>query len=270
MTTSTLSTKSLLILDQYVHFRFGSAVCSVPYFNNRTVGARAALRATIGKGSPKDIQEELQSITVKNHIDYDSLADESLKKLLVDNNLGIECSGFAYYVLNAESEERGKGTLDKHLRFVKAGGFLGKIRAKLRPVENCDVATFADDANSSMIPINEVRPGDFISMQNDGDESERDHILVVTEIDYDNPGMIPGQNSTGNSRPTKIYYSHAVAYPEDGKYGTGIKQGLIELSAECKTLADGLWSENGTTANATRIFNRAKKSRTEIRRLKWF
>ena len=253
MPTTTLSKNALSVIDQYMHLRFGSAVCSVPYFNNKTVGARAALRATIGKGSPKDIQDELQPIAVKNHIDANALADESLKKLLVDNNLGIECSGFAYYVLNAESEDRGKGTLDRHLHFTKARGFFGKIRAKIRPVENCDVATFADVSNSSAVAMNEVQPGDFITMMNDGDESEHDHILVITEVEH-----------------AHIHYAHAVAYPEDGRYGTGVKQGLIEISADCKSLADALWSENGSTTNAERIFNRAKKSKTEIRRLKWF
>lgn len=254
MPITTLSKQALSIIDQYVHFRFGTAVCSVPYFNNKTVGARAALRATIGKGSPKDIMDELQSIAIKNHLDPKTLVDESLKKLLVDNNLGIECSGFAYYILNAESEERGKGTLEKHLHFTKARGFFGKIRSKLRPVENCDVATFADEKNSSSISIDNVQPGDFISMLNDGDESEHDHILIVTEV----------ENS-----PVKIHYVHAVAYPEDGRYGTGIKQGVIEFNSESKSIVDGLWSESGSTTNAARIFNRAKKSKTEIRRLRW-
>ena len=257
MPSSSLSNSSLSIIDQYIHFKLGSAVCSVPYFNNKTVRARAALRALIGKGSPKDILDELQSRVVKQHIDVNALADESLKKLLVDNNLGIECSGFAYYVLNAESEVRGKGTLNRHIHFVNCKGILGKLRASMRPVENCDVATFADDSNSKVIQLNDVKAGDMITMLRDEEESERDHILIVHEIETD------------NSRPIKIHYSHAVAYAEDGIYGTGVRQGAIELPANAQSIFEGVWSENGPTASAEHIFNRAKKSKTEVRRLNW-
>ncbi len=85
--------------------------------------------------------------------------------------------------------------------------------------------------------------------------NERDHILVVHQVDY--------QNMT----PTFIYYTHAVAYPEDGVYGTGIKQGKIELTGSEKNILEGKWSENGGAQNTERILNRAKVSKTEIRRL---
>lgn len=258
MPTSTLSQKALSVIDEYLHFKLGSAVASVPYFNNKTVRARAALKAMIGKGSPKDILDELQSRAVKQHIDTDTLADESLKKLLVDNNLGIECSGFAYYVLNAESEARGKSSLNKHIHFVNCLGILGRLRASMRPVENCDVSTLANDANSKVIPLNEIRPGDMITMANDAEESERDHVLVIHEVNAE------------DSRPIRVHYSHAVAYPEDGLYGTGVKQGTIEIPAGTTSLANGLWIESGSVKSAERIFIRTKKSKTELRRLNWF
>jgi len=91
------------------------------------VKARGALRAHSGKGSPKDIFDEVQSITIKAHTDLSSISNESLKKLLTDNNLGIDCSGFAYYILNAESEEQGKGKIDKHISFVNCRSLVGKI-----------------------------------------------------------------------------------------------------------------------------------------------
>ncbi|MCX6718959.1 MAG: hypothetical protein NTZ38_01105, partial [Candidatus Taylorbacteria bacterium] len=184
MTNKTLTTPALAIIDQYLHFKIGDAVCSIPYFNNKTAGKRLADRAFIGKGNPKDIQEEVGSLMVKNHISADLFTDRSLKKLLVDNNIGIDCSGFAYYILDAESLALGKGPLKKRLCFVNSTGLLGKLRAKLRPVENCDVATFASDENSEAISLNgnAVKPGCIITMTDDS--NERDHILVVHQVDY--------------------------------------------------------------------------------------
>ncbi|MDE1940560.1 MAG: hypothetical protein KGI45_02380 [Patescibacteria group bacterium] len=282
----TLSANALSMIDRYIHFRFGSAVCSVPYFNNKTVRARAALRATIGKGSPQDILSELESVAVKLHADRDALADETLKKILADSGLGVDCSAFAFYVLAAEAEARGYGKLERHIHFVNCTGLVGKVRCSLRPVENCDVATLADDRNSRIVTLDGVQPGDFISMLNDGEEKERDHILVVDRVGYE-----------GAARPAKIHYSHAVAYPEDGVYGTGVRQGVIELNSaqggagsdtgsvtgsgdvsgagsgaadHARSLTEALWSENGSVKGAERLFERAKKSKTEIRRLNLF
>lgn len=230
----------------------------MPYFNNKTKRSRGALRVYVGKGSPKELFEEIQSVLVKAHIDTSTVSNETIKKLLTDENIGIDCSGFAYYVLNSQNEEIGKGKIDKHLSFINCHGLIGKMRCALRPIENCDVATFAHDSNSRLVTLKDVTPGDMITMLNDSQENERDHILVIHQVEYQN--FIPYQ----------IHYSHAVAYPEDGIYGTGIKQGTIEILDLNKPLTDQLWTENGMTAEANRIFTRAQKSKTEIRRLKWW
>jgi len=264
MNTKTLSPRALSIIDQYLHFKAGSAVCSVPYFNNKTVKARASLRSLIGKGSPKEISDEVSALLIKNHVAADSLADESLKKLLVDSNIGIDCSAFAYYILNAENGELGKGSLDKHIAFVKCTGMVGKIRCALRPIENCDVATLADDRNSRAIPWQEIAPGDLITMIGIADPAvsaraaDRDHVLVVHQVEYQ------------NFVPLRIHYSHAVAYPEDGVYGSGIRQGMIETMAADQPLMGQEWIEAGMRGQQNRIFATAQRSETKLKRLNWF
>ncbi len=270
MNTKTLSPRALSVIDQYLHFKVGPAMCSVPYFNNRTTRARVALRAHTGKGSPKDIFDEAQSVLLKAHVATDSLTSESLKKLLVDNNLGIDCSGFAYYVLNSESVETSTGKLDTRISFVNAGGLLGKIRAKLRPVENCSVATLANNKNSTVVELKDIVPGDMITLlatqsktpsipnttPPQPHQNDRDHILVIHQVEYQ------------NFVASKIHYSHAVAYPEDGIYGSGIKQGVIEIVDHTKPITEALWIENDREGPSNRIFTRAQNSKTEARRLK--
>lgn len=269
MNTKLLSTHALDVIDQYLHFKVGTAVCSVPYFNNKTIKARAGLAVNVGKGSPKEIFEETESLLVKAHATVDSVTPETLKKLLADNNIGIDCSGFAYYVLNAESQEAGKGSLDKHISFVQATGFFRKILSSLRPVKNTGVLTLANDKNSQVIALRDIQPGAIITMLNDTEENEptdassklwredRDHILVIHQVEYQ------------NFIPYKIHYSHAVTYPEDGVYGTGIKQGMIEITDINKPITEQVWIENGKQGESNRIFIRAKKSKTEVRRLRW-
>jgi len=269
MNTKTLSARAMSVIDQYLHFTVGNATCSVPYFNNKTANLRNALRVKIGKGNPKEIQDEVLSLIVKNHIPVELLTSESLKKILVENNIGVDCSALTYYILNAENEDSGKGSLNKRLSFVNRRGFFGKIRAKMRPVENCDVATFADEKNSQLVFLREVQPGDLIIMTGGTSSSTnsvdvtRDHILVVHRVDYH------------NSVPVVLYYTHTVAYPEDGLYGTGIRQGKIELMIGEKSdgtnfnnnILNAIWSEGQNEQEPVRIFNRVKTSKTTLRRL---
>ncbi len=257
MNTKTLSNRALSVIDQYLNFKVGTAVCSVPYFNNKTSKLRAALAVHAGKGSPKEIFEETEALLIKAHTTAESLTTDSLKKLLTDNNIGIDCSGFAYYILNAESEELQKGSLGKRLTLVQATGFLGKFISSFNPVKNVGVITLAHDKNSHVVNLKEIQPGNSITMLNDAEDGERNHILIIHQVEYQ------------NFIPYKIHYSHAVAYPEDGIYGTGIKQGTIEISDIHKPITEQIWIENGKQGESNRIFVRAGKSKTEVRQLKW-
>ena len=255
MNTKTLSTHAQNVIDKYLHFKVGNAVCSVPYFNNKTIRARAALRSVIGKGSPSEIYEEIKGIIVKDHVDENALTDESLKKTLTDHNIGIDCSAFAYYTLSAETKELKKGSLDKHIHFINCKGIMGKIRSALRPIENCDVSTFSNEKNSHEIPLKKVAPGDIITMIGGPDVSDRDHILVIHQVEYQ------------NFSPVKIHYSHAIAYPEDGVYGSGIKQGIIEIRSPDASITEQIWIENGKASDENQLLARARKSTTTLRRL---
>lgn len=270
MDTKTLSPAALAVIDGYLHFSVGGASTSVPYFNNKTVRARASLRARVGKGSADDIHGEIEDALVRQHIRRESLTSESLAKLLADDGLGIDCSAFAYYILDAESRSRGFGHINKRLAFTQSHGPLGKMICYLRPVQNCGVKTLASDANSRIVPLSDAQPGDMITMLGNGEPAangankERDHILVVTAVARGN----------GADAPAHVSYAHAIAYPEDGLYHTGAKQGEIEIAFADKPIAEQVWTE-GTeghrTADGARIiFERARASKTELRRLKWF
>lgn len=257
MDTKTLSKQALELIEAYSNFKIESAVCSVPYFNNKTVRARAALAVFVGKGTPSEIRDELQTIFYKEKTDTKNLTSQNLKKILVDHNLGIDCSGFTFQLLNAESEARKISSLSKNLFFPKSG-LIGRFIALLNPVKNTDVLTFAHEKNSHTVNLSEVEPGDIITMTDDPEGDERNHILIITKVEYQ------------NSLPIKVTYTHAVAYPEDGLYGSGIKTGSIIIKDHSKSLTDSEWSENGFSGQQNRIFARATKSNTQLRRLNWF
>ncbi len=258
METKTLSQKALDVIEQYSNFSFGTVHTNVPYFNNRTTKKRLSLRAYIGKGSPTDIREELETIIIKEKIDKNSFTNESLKKLLVDNDLGIECSGYVYHILEAESKSRDRGSISKNINFIKKPSFLGQMICSIRPVENCDTETFAHDTNSKKIDVRDVLPSDIITMLSDKTNKERNHIMIVKEVYY------------ANSLPKQIIYTHSVAYPEDGLYNTGPREGSIEILDANLPIIEQKWIEENRQGEDNKLHVRAKNSQTEIRRLKFF
>lgn len=249
MTSKTLSDQALSVISLYRNFTAGAAGCNIPYYNNKYERLRAALRAQAGKGSPQEILDEAEHRAAAKKVKLQALDSTSLKKFLVDNNIGIDCSGLAYYILKAEN---------KHVRFSYpySKGVLGFLRAKFRPIENLDVATLASDENTKIISLKETLPGDLITMVGGPEGSMRDHVLTIHQIDF------------RDDVPAAIYYTHTVAWPSDGEYGHGVRQGLIKITNPDKSLTDQEWIEAEKTGVENYTFTRAQKSKTEIRRIK--
>jgi hypothetical protein len=281
MNSKLLSEKALAVIDQYANFRINSAITAIPYYNNNHQRIRAALRATTGKGSPRDIFDETEILLIKEGARGGSstippgavnggafkpgvLTSESLRHFLVEQDIGIDCSGFAYHVLSAESAARKKGPIDRHLKFPFCRGIVGKIRCKVRPTENADVKTFASDKNSRVVALSEIEPGDMITMIANGNGNSRigpenrDHIVIVNQVEYQ------------NFIPIAIHYAHSIAWPSDGEYGHGVRTGQITISDIKKPLIEQIWEEAGKSGPENYTFAHATKSTTELRRLNWF
>ncbi len=255
MNTKFINEKSIEVINQYTNFKFGKAICSIPYYNNKHKGGRARLRVEIGKGSPKEIFDEVEQLCISQKIDTNEFTNDSLKKFLVNNDIGIDCSGYAYYVFNSLSQSLNKGGLDKNLKFTDSKGILGKLRAMIRPVENTNVETFVNNKNSKTIKINDIKVGDMITMQKNSGLGERNHILIIYQVEYQ------------NFKPIKIHYTHSIAWPSHGEYNHGVKDGIIEIIDSEKNIIDQRWIESEKLSDDNYTFSSAKNSVTELRRL---
>jgi len=221
-----LSKEALKVINDYLNLPIGNVKISCPYFNNRHSGVRAGLRVLIGKGNIEDILEEAMLISLREKIDLKNLNFEQAKKFLIDNNIGIDCSGLAYHILDAELQAQGKGKLKKYLKFPFVKNPLRKILTKLRPVESAGVRTFAHELNSVEVKLNEIKPGDMIVMIGTGPKHDYNHVLIVHNLE-----------------DSKIQYTHSMKYPTDGLINHGVRQGEIEIIVPEKNLLEQKWSE---------------------------
>ena len=226
-----LSPLTLQLIGYFTHLKIGKNNVPIPYFNNRRVQVRGALRVNIGKGNPKDIKEELKILSLREKIDLRNFTPEQISKFLIDHHIGIDCSGLAYYILDTELQAQGRGTLKKNIKFPFAKNPLRKLLAWLRPVENCGVSTFAHEVNSVLVELKDVQPGDMIVMLNAGPRKDYNHILVILSVE---------KNLTENE---VITYIHSFKYPTDGLYDHGVREEHLEITNQNAPLLEQQWSQ---------------------------
>lgn len=231
MSENSLSQSALQVIQNYLILPFPGHNISCPYFNNRRVKIRGGLRVLIGKGTPQDIVDEAILLSLKEKTNLNKLNDEELKKFLVEHKLGVDCSGFAYHVLDAEMKAKGLGSLQKVLRRPWFKNPIRKLLVKLRPIENTGVGTFNHEVNSFEIELKNIQAGDMIIIMGAGQKQDYNHVLLVTSI---TPAQVGVQS---------FIYTHSFQYPTDGQYNHGVRQESIALTDFNKNILEQNWSE---------------------------
>ena len=281
-----LSPKAQKLIENYLSLPFPEIKgVRCPYFINSKTQKRGQLRSLIGKGTPEEIVEEAKIISIQYHhgifdhegnccfyhqneeIDLET-KQKLISKFLIDNNLGIDCSGLAIHVLRAHFLE--KNNIDIARKFVKniPAGFLRKVIMKFRPVESIGVKSgFCNDKNTEALgsetagyDFKNIQAGDVITMLETGPNKKRNHILIITDCD--------GQT---------IKYLHSRAWSLEGKYGHGVNTGEIKITNPNKGLLSQTWIEK-SPALSPDLFHQADTNETfletknasmlEIRRIK--
>ncbi|PIT86700.1 MAG: hypothetical protein COU33_01695 [Candidatus Magasanikbacteria bacterium CG10_big_fil_rev_8_21_14_0_10_43_6] len=255
----TLSTQAAGVITHYEHLVIGGKKIRCPYFNNKKTNVRAALRVLVGKGTPHDIEEEAMIISLKEKVHLATLDEHTLRTFLIDYHLGVDCSGFAYHVLDAELQQTKHASMKRTLTFPLAKNIFRKSISKLRSAESCNVQTLAHEKNSLGITLHDIAPADMIIMIETGQEHTLDHVLVVTDVTY---------NET--QTPTTIGYAHSLNWKKDGPYNHGIRRGTITVTDSTQSLLNQIWNEDGeTTKEKNETYWRARTAnRLDIRRLR--
>ncbi len=254
---SPLSQPAMDVIHLYLALPFGrTTTISCPYLNNRRKSLRAGLRVCIGKGTPEEIVQEAELMALREKIKLNDLSDDDLKTFLVQHNLGIDCSGFAYHVLDAETRSRKGKSLRHFFRFPYARNPLRALLALLRPVENAGTRTFAHESNSLKITVSDAAPGDFVVMLDMANVGNPNHILVIQKIDQ-------------KGDKTTLHYIHSIEWSTDGEARHGVRPGIIEILDPSTSLLDGQWVEQKKTGEKNETWQRAKKSKVcTLRRLR--
>lgn len=244
-----------------------------PYFNCSRKNYRGQIRGLIGKGSPEEIVEEAKILSIQYHhglFDNEGrccihgehkaeIQSEAIRHFLIDNDIGIDCSGFAAHVLSAHFKETHKINITGRFHFWPRKNFIRRIIAKLRPIENMSVRVFAKDENTDkqfngrgVIDFHNIIPGDIIIMLETGPRKTRNHMAIVTDC-----------------AGSEIEYVHARAWSIEGKYGHGVARGKITIIKPGGNLLEQTWTELEKTNEHNETYWEARDANVlEIRRIK--
>jgi hypothetical protein len=265
MNTKRISAEATALIEHYQHITVGPVRVPVPYFNNRTTGQSRDTRAAVGKGHPRDIEQEAAARAREQKISLAACDTTMARTFLLKNNLGIDCSGFAFHVLNQENHVRGFGDLEKHIPFFALRGLRGFIAGWLFPAQNVGVRAFADERVSAPVSLTEAAPGDIITMRGDetspqNQQEPRDHMMLIEQVEYQ------------NFAATTLHYCHAIRWNSDTALEHGVQRGTIRIIKPTGTLLEQEWHEQHSSQGVNESLTRAqaRAAKLSLRRLLWW
>ncbi len=226
-----LPQSALDVIDAYWQLKAAeNRFVRCPYFRNPRSGReRWGLTAYSGKGSPREIEEELRVIEKLEDADFSKMQESKIRDIMKKRKLGIECSGFIARVLDAWARELYKKPIYALIGFNKRG--LGWMYGKLRPYTHIDVETLVCPRNAREIKdARDIRPGDVMRFN-----TTIDHAILVTAVERDLEMVVK-----------KIHYAQSVL--EENR--EGVKKGVIEITSPAVSgLREQRWREEPETGN---------------------
>lgn len=120
-------------------------------------------RRKYGKSDPETLIADTTGLAKEQGVELDGLTKEGLRKFMEKNELGIDCSGFAYHLLDYLLKELDKGGME-------GAGF--------PPASRTNVNLLTSAEFSVQVEIYDLRPADLIKLNSSG---EIPHVLVMLD-----------------------------------------------------------------------------------------
>ncbi len=207
---SSLPSRVIRLLDHYLCLKLGHQCVPCPYWADDLIHHRFPTPGG-GKGTPEEIETLTHNLAKKSHLDLSNLSVSDIRRFMRRQHLGVDCSGFAYHLLNAFDQAQSRQGLAGKLTLTPGGNPLNQDRYRI------DADYFTRSENS--YPINSItasKPGDLIRM------IRGKHLLVILEV-----------------KPDQITYAHSSNLTKT----TGVHLATIKLINPEKDLSSQKWHE---------------------------
>ena len=186
---------SKILLKAYNQFLLplGGKKVSIPYRINIPPIEHPARQ---GKSAPGVILKQLYEDAKEQNFDLKKASTEEIREFMKKNNLGLDCSGFVYRMLDFLVQEvKGKSLTE----------------AGFEHVGLTNVAILTDNIHSAKIGLKDIKPGDMIKTNSTGDI---DHLLIVIDR---KKNQLTYAHSSRETTPSGVHLSGAkLVHSPDG------------------------------------------------------
>lgn len=223
MKTLTLPTVAQNYIDRYLNLQLGGKSVVAPYYMN--LKRAKDLRAMVGKGTPDEIEMEVQIWAKLRAKDLDTMTAEAIREFMMAEDIGIDCSGFVMHVMNVWHKSTTGRSIWRKMHIYNTD-LLHKIAYFLKPVEKLGAEIITNLDNCDSIEIKDVKPGDLIRSKWKRKNSH--HVLLVSKVTFDEKSQLP----------VLIDYVNSTE-----QYGetNGVRYGQIKIKDVTKKLQDQEW-----------------------------
>lgn len=188
---SSIIDHSKILIEAYEKFLLplGGKRVPTPYRRNEIGSLQKISPEFQGKSSPEVLRETTERLAKEQGFDLNKASVEEIRNFMMKNKLGIDCSGFAYRVLNQLAEKTKKKPLTSF-------GFPHVGRA--------NVAKLTDPKFTKEISLQEIKPGDLLKMNSAGDIL---HCLVITKREGN---VVKYIHSSSVTKPNGVHQSEMI------------------------------------------------------------
>jgi hypothetical protein len=179
------------IADEYIDFHVANKRVNIPYcIVGKGGGKRVppqAGRTTryshfAAKGTPEQIRQTLCAAAKTKGFDLRNHSPAEITQFMLEEGIGIDCSGFVYNVLEKYLREARGIELSKHLlRFPGIIGHIERFLLQRNRVRRINAITLSGSLNATPVDkVRDIRPGDmiFMSYANGTDK----HVALIIEV----------------------------------------------------------------------------------------
>lgn len=151
-------------LDQFLNFQVLGKKVVIPYWMNKL--EKKIYGPFGGKGTPEEILKATFAAAKKEKADLEKLDSGEIYLLMKRNRIGLDCSGFAFQILDFLDRERGGDGISDDVVGVDGGG-----------IRKTNAEALTNDFNT--VPVGEteeIKIGDLMRF------SEGKHVAVVVGV----------------------------------------------------------------------------------------
>jgi len=227
--------KSYFLLLKYLNLDFGKNKINTPYWiNNIKKGIRGPFS---GKGLPGQIVRAAKDRAKKQNKVLSRLNEHEVLEFLKQNRIGVDCSGFAYNLLNRMDKEKGGNGIADDI-------FAQKVFNNWNPAWRAGANILTGNKVSKSVALEDVALGDMIRLDNGR------HVAVIVGKTND-----------------KITYAHSSRALSRKK---GVHLGTIHITDAKKGLLEQRWDERSANGRSLAKNFLNVKNGDGLKRFKWW